>query len=83
MSDTDSGTRNHAIKMAVVYLLDPDASGNRTERAMLEELYPVLRDVDRRDILDYMARQGYDRAAVAEKMNDFEQDHFGVRGSHI
>lgn len=71
-----------AIKNAVMELLDPDNAGNRTERSILETLYPMLTKSERRDVLDGMARQGYNRAEIARKMNDYEEDHFGARGDY-
>lgn len=74
--------KTRAIKDAVIELLDPDAPGNRTERSVLETLYPMLTKSERRDVLDEMARQGYNRHEIATKMNDYEEDHFGVRGDY-
>lgn len=74
--------KTNAIKNAVMELLNPDNSGNRTERSILETLYPMLTKSERRDVLDEMARQGYNRAEIARKMNDYEEDNFGVRGDY-
>jgi recombinational DNA repair ATPase RecF len=82
MATPTEAQKTNAIKNAVMELLDPDNSGNRTERSILETLYPMLTKSERRDVLDGMARQGYNRAEVAKKMNDYEEDHFGVRGNY-
>lgn len=73
--------KTRAIKNAVMDLLDPDAQGSRAERSILETLYPMLTKSEHRDVLDEMAAGGYNRAEIAEKMNDYEEDHFGVRGT--
>lgn len=75
--------KTKAIKDAVIDLLDPDAPGNRTERSVLETLYPMLTKSERRDVLDEMAGQGFNRAEIAKKMNNYEEDRFGTRGNYI
>lgn len=82
MATPTEAQKTRAIKDAVMELLDPDGSGSRTERSILETLYPMLTKTERRDILDEMSRQGYNRAEVANKMNDYEEDHFGTRGDY-
>jgi hypothetical protein len=82
MATTTEAQKTRAIKDAVMELLDPDSSGNRTERSILETLYRVLTPEERTECLQEMASQGYNREEVANKMNDFEEDHFGTRGAH-
>lgn len=82
MATPTEAQKTRAIKDVVMALLDPNGLGNRTERSILETLYPMLTKIERRDVLDEMARQGYNRAEVANKMNDYEEDHFGTRGNY-
>lgn len=78
---TDS-QKMRAIKDAVIELLNPDNAGTRTERSILGTLYLVLTHSERRDVLDEMALQGFDRAEIADKMNDYEEDYLGTRGNY-
>jgi recombinational DNA repair ATPase RecF len=83
MTTPTEATKTKAIKNALMDLLDPLASGTRTERAILETLYPMLTKSEHRDVLDGMDSLGYPRADVAKRMNDFEEDNFGVRGDYV
>lgn len=82
MSTSTEAEKARAIKGAVMDLLDPNASGNRTERSILETLYRVLTPEERTEVLQGMTELGYSRAEVAKRMNDFEEDNFGVRGNY-
>lgn len=82
MATPTEAQKTKAIKTAVMDLLDPDASGNRTERSILETLYPMLTKSERRDVLDGMASLGYNRADIANRMNDFEENTYGERGTY-
>lgn len=73
-------TLTQAIVGAVVELLDPSASGNRTERSILPDLYRVL-SKDARITVGKAALSvcfnDSERKSVSESLNELETLYFG------
>lgn len=82
MASTTASAKILAIQESLAELLDPSAPGNRVERSIRETLFKALTPIERSEVLDMMARQGYDRAEIANKINDLEEYYFGKCGSH-
>lgn len=82
MASTTAAAKTIAIQESLAELLDPSAPGNRVERSIRETLFKALTPIERSEVLDMMAQQGYDRAEIATKINELEEDYFGRSGNH-
>lgn len=69
-----------AVRETIIELLEPSASGNRTERSILPTLYRTMNEESRRAIARRALTSCFDdeeREYLIARLNDLEMDYFG------
>lgn len=69
-----------AVRETCIELLGPSASGNRTERSVLPELYRTMSEDDRKEVHRRCIANCFndeEKAYTTERINGLEEDYFG------